>query len=258
MLVLEDQIGNKISLGQSASRIVSLVPSITELLAYLQMDDQVMAITKFCVHPDNWFNSKTRIGGTKNPRLQDIIKLNPDLIIANKEENRKEDIEYLKQYSQVYVSDVVDMAGNLKMIADIGILTGKTVLAEELLSGISKALQDLPIYTPSSALYFIWKSPWLSVGADTFIHHMMQLAGFSNLLAAQTRYPEADIKNWNLDPPEYVLLSSEPYPFTEKHISEVQEIFPNSKIILVNGEYFSWYGSRVLMALELFKQRKFL
>ena len=259
MLVLSDQAGFTVSLSLPATRIVSLVPSQTELLSDLGLADEVVGITKFCVHPPEWFHRKTRVGGTKNPHLSAIRALQPDLILANKEENAEAHIRELQKEFPVYTSDVSSIQQNNEMIKDIGLLTNK----QELAASLVKQIESL--YLPGSqaaslhlkrALYLIWREPWLSVGSDTFIHDMMKYAGFENSLANHTRYPEIDLRNWQGLPPEYILLSSEPYPFQAKHIPEIQAFFPESKILLVDGEYFSWYGSRPVKAAAYFQELK--
>lgn len=255
MLLLTDQTGYTLKLPAPARRIVSLVPSQTELLADLCLDDEVVGITKFCVHPDRWFRSKKRIGGTKNPHLDQIIALQPDLIIANKEENLEGHVVALREHFPVYTSDVSGIKENNEMIGHIGLLTNKEATAKELIGKIDRAFQAARYPNEEllpTALYFVWRKPWLSVGGDTFIHEMMKWAGFNNLLSGQSRYPEVDLQNWPGPNPEYILLSSEPYPFAELHIAEVQAAFPHSKILLVDGESFSWYGSRVVKSMEYF------
>lgn len=247
MIHLNDQTGRTISLSQPARRIVSLVPSQTELLFTLGLTDEVLGITKFCVHPDKWFRSKKRIGGTKTLHIDEIIELKPDLIIANQEENVREQIEALLQHCNVYISDVKNLTDNSQLIQDMGALTGRVTEAALLNTQIKEAFaSDMFPVTGSlgTALYIIWKDPWMTVGADTFIHDMLQRAGFENLAADRLRYPEVE----NFPNPKWVLLASEPYPFSAKHIEEAVRKFPGSQIALVDGEFFSWYGSRPLIA----------
>jgi ABC-type Fe3+-hydroxamate transport system substrate-binding protein len=235
------------------TRIVSLVPSKTELLYYLGLDEEVVGITKFCIHPARWFKSKTRVGGTKQLHLDKIRELKPDLIIANKEENTQADIETLSKEFEVYVSDIKTIPDALTMITEVGILAGKKMEADDLVKKISIDFQLLvPVVKRKRALYFIWQKPYMVAGADTFIHSMMNVAGFENAMSAM-RYPtleEGDIKAIN---PEILLLSSEPFPFKEKHIESFQAICPSAQVILVDGELFSWYGSRMLEATNYFK-----
>ncbi|MBS1645509.1 MAG: ABC transporter substrate-binding protein [Bacteroidetes bacterium] len=231
-------------------RIVSLVPSQTELLADLGLEDEVVGITKFCIHPKEWFRNKTRIGGTKTIDIEKIKSLKPDLILANKEENVKEQILALEQIAPVYVSDIQTLGEALDMIATIGTLCGKSARAKEIVVEIQNQFQNLHQAAQRSVAYCIWREPWMWVGKDTFIHDVLIRAGFKNVFAEVPRYPVVGLDALRAKSPEYIFLSSEPYPFKEKHKPEVQKIFPESKIILVDGELFSWYGSRLLQTPE--------
>lgn len=240
------------------SRIISLVPSQTELLYHLGLEKETIAITKFCIHPRQWFRNKTRIGGTKQLHLDKIRSLQPDLIIANKEENVKEQIELLAQDFPVWVTDVNNLNQAYEMIIDIGQLTHREKEAEMLNSGIREEFHSL-IQVPGikntiPAVYLIWKDPLMTVGADTFISHMMELAGFSNVFNNRERYPRVTADEILGSGCRLLLLSSEPYPFKEKHIAQLQEILPGIKMMLVDGDMFSWYGSRLLMAPSYFNE----
>lgn len=234
-------------------KIVSLVPSITELLFTLGLGEEVIGITKFCVHPDEWFRTRQRVGGTKNINLELITALQPDLIIANKEENVKEQIEALSSRFTVLLTDVNNFDEALLMIEDIGNATGKSANAKNLINTISDGFSTLKETELKPAAYFIWKDPWMTVGGDTYINSMMRKAGFQNIYENEKRYPEVNLADLNEKAPEYILLSSEPYPFKEKHFEELSSLFPDSTILLVDGEIFSWYGSRMLKAPEYFK-----
>jgi ABC-type Fe3+-hydroxamate transport system substrate-binding protein len=237
-------------------RIISLVPSQTELLYELGLGARVSGITKFCIHPEAWFRSKTRVGGTKTVDLEKVKALKPDLILANKEENEPGQVAALADIAPVYVSDVHRLENALDMILDMGMLCGTEANSERLVQDIRVGFQGLDSTNirPRSAAYLIWRKPWMSVGRDTFIHHMMELAGFGNIYSDQDRYPELHLTDLALREPEFVLLSSEPYPFKEKHMAEVSEVLPHARILLVDGELFSWYGSRLLLAPAYFKK----
>jgi ABC-type Fe3+-hydroxamate transport system substrate-binding protein len=238
------------------NKIISLVPSQTELLYHLGLDTSTIAITKFCVHPDEWFKNKTRIGGTKAIDIEKIISLAPDLIIANNEENVKEQVEALAEHFPVWVTDVKDLNDACKMITDIGQLTGKLTEALTLESNIKQEFARLKKIVDANmhfrTAYFIWKDPYMTIGHDTFIHDMMKRAGFDNIFSDTTRYPEVNIQQLKDLDAELILLSSEPYPFAEKHIKELEQQLPGMKILLADGEMFSWYGSRLLQAPAYF------
>jgi ABC-type Fe3+-hydroxamate transport system substrate-binding protein len=251
MPVYLDQMGRPVELPASPRSIVSLVPSITELLYTLQLDEQVTGITKFCIHPNNWFREKTRVGGTKAIRADVIHKLQPDLIIANKEENVKDQIEELAQHYPVWVTDVNNLADAMEMIEQIGAITNTQPGATRLISQINEAFSTLQNKNqPLKAGYLIWRNPYMTIGNDTFIHDMLGRCGFKNMFDHTTRYPAID--TWQLTQCDLLLLSSEPYPFQQKHIDELQAELPNTHIMLVDGEMFSWYGSRLLHAPAYF------
>ena len=248
-----DQIGRNIHLAKPPVRIVSLVPSQTELLADLGLENQVVGITKFCVHPGNWLRTKTIVGGTKQVHLDKVKDLQPDLIIANKEENVREQIEELAKEFPVWVSDVNNLDDALKMINSVGKIVDKEstaiAMSNEIKYGFS-LLQTTNFKLQTA--YLIWKDPYMTVGGDTFINNMLSLCGFNNTFASQTRYPV--VTKDDLQSCELILLSTEPYPFKEKDRTELQRLLPNSKIVIVDGEMFSWYGSRLLKAPSYFKQ----
>lgn len=229
-------------------RIISLVPSQTELLFDLGLDAETIGITKFCVHPEEWFRSKTKVGGTKTVNIDKIKELQPDLIIANKEENVKEQVEALSDIAPVWVSDIHNLEDALEMIQTIGKLTDRYEKAEIIARLIQHRFNELNESGKReiNTLYLIWRKPWMSIGSDTFIHQMMQITGLENVCKELTRYPELTDEEMVKLNPDLVLLSSEPYPFKEKHIDELQQLLPAARIVLADGEMFSWYGSRLL------------
>jgi len=237
------------------TRIISLVPSQTELLYDLGLRDEVIGITKFCIHPDEWFRRKQRVGGTKNLKIDLIKSLNPDLILANKEENLKEEIEILQNDFNVYVSDISTINEAIQMIEDIGKLVHCQQKSIEIVNGIKAEMMTqsrLEKKDKIDALYLIWQNPYMVAGNDTFIHDMMLEAGFNNLVK-QNRYPMMTLEEIKSINPTVIMLSSEPFPFADKHIIEWQMQLPNTKIILVDGELFSWYGSRMLKSFQYFR-----
>ncbi len=238
---------------KTSSRIVSVVPSQTELLFDLGLNEEVVGITKFCIHPHVWFKTKQRVGGTKTLNLDKIRELNPDLILANKEENTQEQIEALQQEFNVYLSEISTISEAQDMILDIGQLVDREEKANQLVDQI-KILQDnqVAFSTILSAVYLIWQHPYMVAGVDTFIHDMMKNAGFQNVIH-DTRYPIIEIEAIQRLEPDVVLLSSEPFPFKQKHVDELQYLLPHSKVICVDGELFSWYGSRMLKAFDYFR-----
>ncbi|HEY9046813.1 MAG TPA: helical backbone metal receptor [Ohtaekwangia sp.] len=246
-----DQMGHRLSITFPPKRIVSLVPSQTELLSTLGLESEVVGITKFCVHPVEWLQHKTIIGGTKNFRFDVIEALQPDLIIGNKEENYEEGIRLLQEKYPVWMSDIVSMNDAMDMIQGIGEITGKAAEASHILQSIQQSFEILKSFSGQSILYFIWRNPWMVAGNGTFIHEMLERLTLRNI-APSPRYPELTDENIRQLKPDYIFLSSEPYPFQEKHIAELKQLSPSSEIILVDGEMFSWYGSRLALAPHYF------
>ena len=229
-------------------KIISVVPSQTELLHYLGLQGETIGITKFCIHPKEWYSTKTKVGGTKTLNINLIKKLQPDLIIASKEENVKEQIEELAKDFNVLVTDVNNVEDALQMIVQIGQVTQKENealrLVKEIKNGFAKIKQ--PPQKINTA-YLIWNKPYMTVGGGTFINDILSQSGLQNIFADKERYPEMSIADLLIANCQLVLLSTEPYPFKQKHIDELQQQLPHTKIILVDGEMFSWYGSRMLL-----------
>ena len=250
--IVIDQMGRNVEVCENPKRIISLVPSQTELLHYLGLEDEVIGITKFCIHPTNWFQNKKRIGGTKDLKITDIISLKPDLIIGNKEENNQSDIEELERLFPVWMSDINNFEDALAMIEEVGFLTHTITKAKLLISKINDNFKSCSkIGGNNSVIYFIWDKPVMVAGKNTFIDSILNKLGLVNLIQAN-RYP--NLENTILKgQPDYLFLSSEPYPFSGKHVQKFQELYPKTKILLVDGEMFSWYGSRLIFTPEYVK-----
>jgi ABC-type Fe3+-hydroxamate transport system substrate-binding protein len=247
-----DQCGNIVRLSRTPGKIVSLVPSQTELLHDLGAGNSVAGITRFCIHPAHWLKEKTIVGGTKNFQHDIIDQLKPDLIIGNKEENYREGIEQLQRSYPVWMSDIFNLDDALSMISSIGKLTDTQQRADGLVAEITKAFSGLKKTGSQKVLYLIWRKPWMAVASNTFINSLLNQIGYENCVAEKLRYPELTSEEIEQLNPALIMLSSEPYPFREKHIAELKAISPHSKIILVDGEMFSWYGSRLRLAPAYF------
>ncbi|MEA2106124.1 MAG: helical backbone metal receptor [Bacteroidota bacterium] len=255
MMISKNQTGRNIDNTKSKA-IVSLVPSITELLFDLSLNKEVAAITNYCIYPKKEVTQKPKIGGPKDIDIQKILALNPDLIIASKEENNKQQVEFLMNHCKVYVSDVKNFTDALTLIQDIGIITHQKENADNLIKSIKNKFSELqiPATKRKRVAYLIWKNPYMTINNDTYIHHMLLLAGLDNVFAdRKNRYPEITIQEIETQNPDYIFLSSEPYSFKDVHVHQFNEIFPNTIIKRVDGKIFSWYGSHLIKAPDYFK-----
>ncbi len=254
--VIVDQMGSEVKIGYSPMRIISLVPSQTELLFELGLEKEVVGITRFCELPEVWHKTKTKVGGTKNLAIEVVHTLKPDLIIGNKEENDKEDIELLKKNYPVWMSDVVTVEDALKMIVSIGDICNCKERSEAIADSIKAGFKEID-KKEGRVLYLIWRKPWMGVASRTFIDSRLSMIGLSNVLSENERYPELTAKQLKSLNTDYVFLSSEPYPFKERHLKELNAIIPKAKILFVDGRYFSWYGSRLREAPKYFNSLKY-
>ncbi|MFT4612211.1 MAG: iron complex transport system substrate-binding protein [Glaciecola sp.] len=252
----KDQLERVLELKDTPTRIVSLVPSQTELLVDLGLESSIVGVTKFCIHPASLRKNKTVVGGTKQVRFDKIKNLNPDIILCNKEENTKEMILELENIAPVHISDIYNLDDALELLDLYGQLFSVEKKSEVLISSIKNKYRDFRHHIKDQpklkVAYFIWKNPWMVAAKDTFIDDMLRVNGFKNYFGDLERYPEVDF-NSITEELDVILLSSEPYPFKSAHIKELKAQFPNTKTILVDGEFFSWYGSRLEHAFDYFK-----
>jgi ABC-type Fe3+-hydroxamate transport system substrate-binding protein len=253
-----DQLGRELKISFPPKRIVSLVPSQTELLFYLGLDSEIAGITKFCIHPAEKVKAKLKVRGTKQLHLEMIREIEPDLIIGNKEENKEDQVKELMSEFSVWMSDIKTLNDAYDMIQCVGELVNRSEAAEKLVSHIQSQFETLrnklKNSEPLKTLYLIWRNPYMTVGGDTFINSMLELSGLDNCFKNTLRYPEISEDEMKAANPKVILLSSEPYPFKEKHIAEIKSICPLAKIMLVDGELFSWYGSRLLKSPSYFEK----
>ncbi len=250
---LTDARGAEVTLDAPPRRIVSLVPSQTELLAFLGLDEAVVGLTRFCVRPEGWTEQKEIVGGTKQVNAEHVRALAPDLMLANREENTREDVETLEAMAPVYVTDVPDLPAALRMIRAVGRLTARAARAEALAAEIARrfdALENTLEDVPIRAAYLIWRDPYMAVGRGTFIHDVMRRAGFANVFAGRTRYPEITTEDLRAAAPHVLLCADEPFPFHQKprFTDELRAALPEAHVEVVDGQLFSWYGPRLLRA----------
>ena len=226
-------------------KIISLVPSITETLFDFGLTaDEVTGRTKFCIHPSDLVKNVEVIGGTKNLNIEKIRSLKPDLIIANKEENEKLQVEELMKDFKVWVTDIETLEDNQDFISNLGTLLNKENLALDFNQKIASVFTNIKVSDSTKVAYLIWKTPFMTVGSDTFINEILVRSGFENLFKDRTRYPEISVED--LNEADLIFLSSEPFPFQQKHIDELQIELPNKEIVLVDGEAFSWFGTHLM------------
>lgn len=240
-------------------RIVSLVPSQTELLFDLGLEDQIVGITKFCVHPFYAKQTKKIVGGTKTIKIEKIKDLNPDIILCNKEENTREIVEACREICETHVSDIFTLEDAKDLILDYGVMFGRRTEARSMVQKLDFKWKDFQAFIQNKktikVAYFIWRNPWMAAANNTFIDHLLALNKFENIYKNKERYPEVELKKIRLEgDPEVVLLSSEPYPFKDEHAFEVGRFAHHAKTVFVDGELFSWYGSRLLKSFDYFKQ----
>lgn len=251
-----DQLNRQIKLDKIPQRIVSLVPSQTELLVDLGLKDEIVGVTKFCVHPHDIRKVKATVGGTKQIKLERIRNLNPDIILCNKEENTREIVEELEREFTVHVSDIFTIEDAYEMITQYGEIFNSKKKAAQLISNIRQEVTHFQSYIAGKprlrAAYFIWRKPWMVAGGKTFVNHLLEMNNFENVYQDILRYPEVDIQN--LKPTDLILLSSEPFPFKERHKKEIEVYNEDVKYEFVDGEYFSWYGSRLEAAFRYFRK----
>jgi ABC-type Fe3+-hydroxamate transport system substrate-binding protein len=257
---VKDASGFALALPRPPRRIVSLIPSITETLCALGLADALVGITAYCVEPRALVRGKTRIGGEKDPDLAAIRELQPDLVVANIEENVREHVDTLRGWNiPVWVTYPRTVAQGLAMIRELGELTGTLPRAEAILGDLEPLYPRVRATTarrrPVPVFYPIWRTPWMTVNADTYIHDLLAVCGAANIFGDRpARYPTVTLEEVAARRPEVILLPDEPFRFRRTH---VQDFAPYTdvpavragRIHLVDGKPFSWHGPRVGEAL---------
>jgi iron complex transport system substrate-binding protein len=258
IMMYKDQLNRKLQINNIPKRIVSLVPSQTELLVDLGLENLIVGITKFCVHPKHLRKDKIVVGGTKQINIEKIKELKPDIILCNKEENTKAIIEGLKPLAPIHISDIINLKDCDELIKMYGDIFKVEESALSIISKIEneriKFLAKIKHQTMQKVAYFIWRDPWMVAASNTFINCMINEAGFQNVFKDENRYPEIGLNHSCLKETDMIFLSSEPYPFKETHIKELQIKFPDKTIRIVDGELFSWYGSRLKKSFKYFEK----
>ena len=256
---ITDQIGRVLELANTPKKIVSLVPSQTELLFDLGLEESIVGITKFCVHPYRAKQLKQIVGGTKNIKIEKIKALQPDVILCNKEENSREIVTICQEICTTHVSDIYTIEDTKELIDQYGKLFNKSAKSKLIIEKLELKENEFKSFIQDKktlkVAYFIWKNPWMTAANNTFINHLLELNKFENIYANKERYPEVELKKIRLEGnPDLIFLSTEPYPFQEEHAFEIAKHTHHAKTLIVNGEFFSWYGSRLLSAFDYFKK----
>lgn len=254
-----DASGVALELAAPPQRIVSLIPSTTELLCALGLAEALVGVTVYCVEPRDIVRGKTRVGGEKDPDLAVIRRLAPDLVVANIEENRLEDVAALRAAGvPVWVTWPRTVAEALTMIRDLGEVTGAHERARALLDTLeplyARARERAATRRPVPVFYPIWRQPWMTIGADTYVHDLLATCGGANVFGDRTRYPTVALDEVAARAPEVILLPDEPFRFRRAHLADF-EPYPTvpavrgHRIHLVDGKPFSWHGPRLAEAL---------
>ncbi|MGD0074589.1 MAG: helical backbone metal receptor [Candidatus Binataceae bacterium] len=261
-----DELGFRVELQQRPARVVSLVPSLTETLFALGLSDEVVGVTKFCIEPQEAVASRVKVGGTKNPQLATIVELAPDLVVANAEENRREDIEFLREHGvPVYVTYPRTVPAAVESIIGLGRVLGRDAeagaLAREIVRVVSGIETGLGAWTKLRLRVFcpIWKNPWMTFNADTYPHDVLRMLGFNNVFAsAGARYPRTTLEQVLERRPDLVLLPDEPYAFDSSDVEELKTHLPPAlgrRVALISGRDLHWYGVHMVTGLATLAAR---
>ncbi len=243
--LLTDHLGRQVTISIPPKRIISICPAITETLFALGLEKEIIGRTKYCIFPKGMVEKAVIVGGTKEVNVETIRELQPDLIIAEKEENTEEIVLALEKIAPVFVMEVQKIVDSYRMIETLGLLTSQEQVASRLITSCQSSFPARSDKQILNAAYVIWRKPYMVVGGTTYIHDVLHLLGFHNPFEkGESRYPmvtKEELTDANLD---VLLLASEPFPFQEKHRAEFQAFLPHTKIILVDGEMF-WYGAKM-------------
>ncbi len=249
-----DATGRSLALDDPPERIVSLVPSLTEALFAFGLEEDVAGVTRFCVEPAE-AKSKPKVGGTKNVDVQAVQALEPDLVLANVEENTREDVdEMIAAGLPVFVTYPRTVAAAIAELRQLAEMTLASEEAAPILDGAARQLRRAEnangFRKPLRVFCPIWRSPWMTIGPDTYMHDFLRVCGLENVYGkAAERYPTVELADVASLRPEVVLLPDEPYPFARKHMGEVIAKLGDVRIYLVDGKSLCWYGPRIGPAL---------
>jgi ABC-type Fe3+-hydroxamate transport system substrate-binding protein len=263
---IADDLGFRVELERPPERIVSLVPSWTETLFALGFNSEVVGVTKFCAEPAAAVVSISKVGGTKNPDVRAIMKLEPELVIANAEENRREDIERLRARGiPVFTTYPKTVPGAVDSILRMGRALGREAeagaLAREITLSVSGIEAGLGVWSKLRLRVFcpIWKNPWMSFNGDTYAHDVLRMLGFNNVFAsAGERYPTTTVEAAVELRPDIVILPDEPYEFDDDDVAELKTMLPAAlarRVLIVSGRDLHWYGVHMVKGLKSLAER---
>lgn len=243
-----DARGREFQASETPKRIVSLVPSVTETLFELGVGDGVVGATDFCIFPEN-LDCK-RVGGTKNPRVDEIRALQPDLVHMNLEENLRRHAEAIEAFAPVYASEPKTVAGVVELIDTLGVIHGCVPAADTFVHALNTELAVLPVKQFTFACP-IWRDPWMWCGGDTYVSDLVSRAGGTNVLADRTRYPQVTLEEVLALRPDVIFLPDEPYAFTQADASLIR----GARVIgPFPGHLFTWHGTRTIHGLRFLRE----
>lgn len=254
---LRDDGGTLHEFAEPPQRIVSLVPSLTESIVTLGGANRLVGVTEWCVRPEEVVESITKVRGTKNPDIARILELGPDLVLANREENRQRHVELLRQHVPVFLTYPRTVFDALKTIEDLGVILDAVDRSSEIVEASERLLDEIHRTADPklNVACLIWRDPWMTVGPDTYIHDLLGHFGFVNVFRdGNSRYPETTLDEVAEREPEVVLLPTEPYEFGEADRIEVEhavrQTVPGCRVVVIDGSYLTWWGTRTLPALR--------
>src|ERR1700722_19084512 len=263
---ITDDLGFRLELKTPPRRVISLVPSWTETLFAMGLGEQVVGITKFCVEPAAGVAAVAKIGGTKNPDLRAIARLEPDFVIANAEENRREDVEKIREQGvAVFTTYPKTIPGAVDSILKLGTALGKeseaNTMAREIVRNVSEIEASVGVWSklPFRVFCPIWKNPWMAFNADTYAHDVLRMLGFNNIFAsAGERYPVTTLPEAIDLRPDIVILPDEPYAFDESDVAEIKPLLPpalSRRVLIVSGRELHWDGVHMVLGLKSLAER---
>jgi ABC-type Fe3+-hydroxamate transport system substrate-binding protein len=243
---MRDLFGRTFDFATPPRRVVSLVPSLTETLFDLGAGDDVAGITGFCIFPADL--DRPRVGGTKNPRIDAIRALAPDLVYVNLEENLERHAKAIEEFAPVFVTEPKTVDDVASLITSLGAIHHRDDRARELTTALAKERVRV---TPFTFAVPIWKKPWMWCGGDTYVSNLIESIGGTNVLREQTRYPSLDLEQVLALHPDVIFLPDEPYEFKTADAAEIR----GPRVVgPFPGHLFTWHGTRTILGLRFLRE----